>query len=149
MAFERWVALIGGGAGFLSLLLTLVFWLFPSKVGAGDRFIDWLSTHGPLWPYARVKRARALGRLIEPQTSDRLSEIKEREDAAWELYALLAPVRQRHIEWFMQGYIDSDGVTHPYNHRFKEFRIAWCLFWRGESYGKFQERLRHLNRIRR
>ena len=149
MGPEQWVALVGGGAGFLSLLLTLIFWLFPSKVGAGDRFMGWLCTKGPLWPFARVKHARALGRLIEPETRDSFGELEERADAAWELFALLAPVRQRHNRWFMQGYEDADGVIHPYNHRFVEFRIAWCLFWRGESYGKFQNRLRHSKRIRR
>ena len=78
-----------------------------------------------------------------------LAELEEREDAAWELLALLAPVRQRHHNWFLQGYIDSEGVEHPYNHRFVEFRIAWCLFWRGESYRKFQERLVSQRRHRR
>lgn len=148
MAIEQWVALIGGSAGFLSLLLTLVFWLFPSKVGAGDRFITRLCTHGPLWSFARVRRARALGKVIDPQTRDTFGELKERWDAARELYALLAPVRQRHRKWFMQGYIDAVGVECPYNHRFVEFRIAWCLFWRGESYRKFQDRLARQSRSR-
>ena len=67
MPFEQWIALIGGSAGFLSFLLTLVFWLFPSKAGAGDRFLHWLCTYGPLWPFARVKRAKALGRFIDPK----------------------------------------------------------------------------------
>ena len=149
MSLEKWVALVGGSAGFLSLFLTLIFWLFPSKVGAGDRFVNWLCTHGPLWPLARVKRARALGRLSEPRTHDNFAELEERASAAWELFALLAPVRHRHHEWFMQGYKDADGVIHPYKHRFVEFKIAWCLFWRGESYRKFQTRLRELSQIRR
>ena len=146
MPFEQWFPLVGGSAGLLSLFLGLIFQLFPSKVGAGDRFIGWLCTHGPLWPFARVRRARALGRLIEPQTRDSFAELEGRADAAWELYALLAAVRQRHHKWFMQGYIDAEGVERPYNHRFLEFRIAWCLFWRGESYGKFQNRLADLSR---
>ena len=149
MSLEKWVALVGGSAGFLSLFLTLLFWLFPSKVGAGDRFMGWLCTHGPLWPLARVKRARELGRLIEPRTRDSFAQLEEREDTAWELYALLAPVTQRHLSWFMTGYIDTEGIEHPYNHKFREFRIAWCLFWRGESYRKFQDRLAGQNRSRR
>ena len=149
MAFQDWVPIVGGISGIVSLLLVLVFGFFPSTRGAGDRLWGWVCTHGPLWPFARVRRARGLGRLIEPQTRDSFAELEEREDAAWELFALLAPVRQSHHNWFLQGYIDSEGVEHPYNHKFVEFRITWCLFWRGESYRKFQERLVSQRRHRR
>ena len=150
MAFQDWVPIVGGISGIVSLLLVLVFGLFPSTRGAGDRLWSWVCTHTrPLWPVARVRRAKALGRLIEPQTRDSFAELEERADAAWELFALLAPVRQRHHNRFLQGYIDSEGVKHPYNHRLVEFRIAWSLFWRGESYLKFQERLVSQGRHRR
>ena len=150
MPIEQWVALIGGSAGFLSLFLTLLFWLFPSKVGAGDRFMGWLFTYGPLWPVTRVCYSRKLDRLttlLRPRPS--YIELEGHLDTLWERLALLAPVLEKHPSWFAKGYFDTEGVEHPHNRRFLEFRIAWCLFWRGESYGKFRTRLRDSERSHR
>ena len=150
MSYDQWVPLAGGISGFLSLFLVLIFKLFPSTEGAGQRLCGWLCTYGPLWPVNRVLRARTLDGLLHPEhPSGDLDESKERLDAAWALYALLTPVIQRHRKWFMQGYIDSEGAEHPYRHRFVEFRIKWSLFWRGESYDKFQARLKTFSRSRR
>ena len=95
-------------------------------------------------------RVRALGRRTDvPRSRLTIQEITETEDALYERMALLTPVLDRHPKWFAQAYIDSEGMEHPYNHRFLEFRIYWCLFWRGESYSKFQNTLRGWNRGRR
>ncbi len=143
MAFQDWVPIVGGISGIVSLVLVFVLRLFPSTEGAGDRFLRWLRTHGPLWPLNRVVYAKALDRLTTPiRPNPTLGELEEQLDTLWERLALLDPVIKRHQSWFATGYFDSEGVKHPHNHRFLEFRIAWCLFWRGESYGKFQERLR-------
>ena len=150
MGFKEWVPIVGGISGIVSLLLVLVFGLFPSTRGTGDRLWAWLCTYGPLWRFARVLRAKALGRLSEQYPGlflNTLSETEERADAAWEMFALLAPVRQRHRKWFMQGYIDDKGVKQPYRHRFLGLRIAWSLFWHGEPYRKFQVTLRELRRF--
>ena len=150
MDFQAWVPIVGGISGIVSLLLVLFFGLFPSTRGAGDRIWRWLCTQGPLWPVNRVLYARTLDRLTSP-LRPHLSyiELEGHLDTLWERLALLAPVLQKHPSWFAQGHIDTEGVEHPYNHRFLEFRIAWCLFWRGESYGKFQDRLADQNRNHR
>ena len=149
MAYKDWLPIVGGISGIVSLLIVLVFGLFPSTRGGGDRLLRWLCTRGPLWPVNRVIYAKSLDRLTTPfRPSSTLGEMEEQVDILWERLALLDPVIKRHPTWFAQGYIDAEGVVHPYNHRFLELRIAWCLFWRGESYGKFQERLRDSIRTR-
>ena len=143
VSFEQWAPMVGGIAGLLSLFTVLIFKLFPSTEGSGQRLLGWLCTYGPLWPVNRVLRARTLDHLLSPQhLSGDLGATKERLNAALELFALLAPVMQRHPKWFTQGYIDAEGVKHLYRHRFVESRIKWCLFWRGEPYAKFQARLK-------
>ena len=149
-AFKDWIPIVGGISGIVSLSLVLVFGLFPSARGGGDRLLRWLFTHGPLWPVNRVIYAKALDRLTTPlRPNSTFREMEEQVDTLWERLALLDPVIKRHPSWFAKRYIDADGVKHPYNHKFLEFRIAWCLFWRGESYGKFQARLRDSERRRR
>ena len=149
MNFEQWVPIVGGISGIVSLLLVFVLRLFPSTEGAGERFLGWLCTYGPLWPVNRVRRAKNLDRLTTPlRPNPTFGEMEEQVDILWERLALLDPVIKRHPTWFAQGYIDADGVEHPYNHRLLELRIAWCLFWRGESYRKFHERVRDSSRTR-
>ena len=150
MPFEIIVPVVAGVVGVLTLLTLWIFKLFPSVDGAGPRLWRWLCTNGPLWPVNRVLRARALDRILNspPLSYDRDS-LEERGNVAWEQWALLAPVIQKHREWFMQGYIDAMGEEHPYRHRFVELRIMWCLFWRGEPYGKFRARLKENDRFRR
>ena len=150
MAFQEWVPIVGGISGIVSLLLVLFFGLFPSTRGAGDRLWRWLCTHGPLWPVNRVLYARTLDRLTTPlRPHPTYIELEGNLDTLWERLALLAPVLEKHPSWFAKGYFDAEGGERPYNHRFLEFRIAWCLFWRGESYRKFQDRLAEQNRSHR
>lgn len=150
MSFEKWLVLAAAIATVVSLFLLLGFKLFPSIEGSGQRLWGWLCTRGPLWPVARVLRVRALDRRTDvPYSRLTFRERTETEDALYERMALLTPVLERHPKWFAQAHIDSEGVEHPYNHRFLEFRIYWCLFWRGESYSKFQNTLRGWNRGRR
>ena len=150
MPFEVSVPVVAGVVGALSLLTLWIFKLFPSVNGAGQRLWSWLCTNGPLWPVNRILRAKTLDRLLNPpHPSYDTDSLEERGNAAWELWALLAPVMQRHHKWFMQGYIDAEGKEHPYRHKFVELRIIWCLFWRGESYGKFRARLKESDRLRR
>ena len=150
MPFEQWFPMVGGIAGLLSLFTVFIFKFFPSTEGAGERLLGWLCTHGPLWPMNRVIRARALGRSINPPLSYvDLDTLQVRLRTSLELWTLLDPVIERHPTWFTHGHIDADGVKHPYKHRFVEFRIAWCLFWRGESYAKFQAKRKEFERLRR
>ena len=144
------VPIVGGISGIVSLLLVLFFGLFPSARGAGDRLWRWLCTYGPLWPVNRIIYAKALDRLNTPlRLNPTLGEMERQVDILWERLALLDTVIKRHPSWFAKGYFDSKGVERPHDHRFLEFRIAWCLFWRGESYRKFQDRLVRQNRSRR
>ena len=116
-----------------------IFKLFPSTEGAGERLPGWLCTHGPLWPMNRVIRARALGRSINPPLSYvDFDTLQVRLRTSLELWALLDPVIERHPTWF----------THD-KHRLVEFRIAWCLFCRGESYAKFQAKRKEFERLQR
>ena len=150
MPFERWVVLAAAIATIVSVILLLVFKFFPGMEGSGQRLWGWFCTYGPLWPVARVLRVRALDRRTDvPRSRLTFREITETENALYERMALLTPVLNRHPKWFATGYIDSEGVEHPYNHRFLEFRIYWCLFWRGESYSKFQNTLRNWNHLHR
>ena len=149
MAFKDWVPIVGGISGIVSLLLVLVFGLFPSTRGGGDRLLRWMCTHGPFWPLNRVFYAKSLDRLTASlRPNPTFGELEEQLETLSKRLALLFPVIERHPKWFMAGYIDAEGVEHPYNHRFLELRIAWCLFWRGESYKKFQERARDSSRTR-
>ena len=147
MTWQLWVPVIGGISGFLILFSTWIFKLFPSIEGMGERILRWLCTYGPLWPINRVIRARALGRSINPTLSHVDAETsQQRLDTSSELWALLDPVMERHPTWFTDSDMDAEGVKHPYKHRFIAFRTAWCLFWRGEPYAKFQARRKELNR---
>ena len=147
MPFEQWFPMMVGG---ITVLLVFIFKFFPSTVGAGERLLGWLCTHGPLWPMNRVIRARALGRSINPPLSYvDFDTLEVRLRTSLELWALLDPVIERHPTWFTHGYIDAKGVEHPYKHRFVEFRIAWCLFWRGASYAKFQAKRKEFERLGR
>ena len=126
MSFEKWLALAAAFATVVSLFLLLGFKLFPSIEGSGQRLWGWLCTHGPLWPVARVLRVRALDRRTEiPYSLLTLQETTETEDALYERMALLTPVLDRHPKWFAQGYIDSEGVKHPYNHKFLDTLRRW------------------------
>ena len=150
MTWQLWVPVIAGIAVVLILFSNWIFKLFPSIEGVGERILRWLCTYGPLWPVNRVIRARALGRSINPPLSYfDLDTSQVRLRTSLELWALLDPVIERHPTWFTQGYIDAGGVKHLYKHRFVEFRIAWCLLWRGESYAKFQAKRKELDRLRR
>ena len=129
MTWQLWATVIGG----ISVFLVLFFKLFPSIEGVGERILRWLCTYGPLWPINRVIRARALGRSINPPLSYVDAETsQQRLGTSLELWALLDPVMERHPTWF--------------RHSFAGFRTAWCLFWRGESYAKFQARRKELDR---
>ena len=129
-------------AAAFTLVTVWVFKLFPSIDGAGQRLLRWLCTYGPLWPANRVIRVGTLDRLTSQLGSPTGKDaLEKRLQAALEQWALLAPVMEGHPRWFVQGYIDAEGEMRPYHHRFVEFRIKWSLFWRGESYGKFQSRL--------
>ena len=140
--------MVGGIAGLLALLTVFIFKFFPSTEGAGERLLGWLCTRGPLWPMNRVIRARALGRSINPPLSYvDFDTLQVQLRTSLELWALLNPVIERHLKWFTHGHIDADGVEHPYKHRFVEFRIAWCLFLRGESYAKFQAKRKEFERL--
>ena len=139
MSFEQWLLMVGGIAGLLSLFTVFIFKFFPSTEGAGERLLGWLCTHGPLWPMNRVIRARALGRSINPPLSYvDFDTLQVQLRTSLELWALFDPVIERHLTWF----------THD-KHRFVEFRIAWCLFWRGESYAKFQAKRKEFERLQR
>ena len=125
--------------GGITLFTVFFFKFFPSTEGAGERLLGWLCTHGPLWPMNRVIRARALGRSINPPLSYvDFDTLQVRLRTSLELWALLNPVIERHLTWF----------THD-KPRFVEFRIAWCLFWRGESYAKFQAKWKEFERLSR
>ena len=139
MPFEQWFPMVGGIAGLLSLFTVFIFKFFPSTEGAGERLLGWLCTHGPLWPMNRVIRARALGRSINPPLSYvDFDTLQVRLRTSLELWALLDPVIERHPTWF----------THD-KPRLVEFRIAWCLFWRRESYAKFQAKRKEFERLQR
>ena len=147
MTWQLSVTVIGCIVAVLILFSNWIFKLFPSIEGVGERILRWLCTYGPLWPVNRVIRARALGRSTNPPLSYVDAEtLQERLRTSLELWALLTPVMERHPTWFTHGYIDAEGVKHPYKHRFVEFRIAWCLLWRGESYAKFQAKRKELDR---
>ena len=141
-------AVIASAAAVFTLVTAWVFNLFPSTHGAGQRFWGWICTYGLLWPLNRVVRAGALDRLIgqsRPQGNANSSEVHLK--AALEMWALLAPVMERHPKWFVHVDIDANGVEHRHRRRFVELRIRWCLLWRGESFVKFQRRFNDMTQF--